>query len=157
MRTCAAPLTDKTMWKRLLHLTHPDKGGSDELFVWTRELQQHVAEGLELPHPRPSPNDDRVPFDAEMDFRMLTRRAVAMAEDVPLVFGELLGLLFDCYPSDGLGHEHRRGASYKRLAHIGHLVHMTDEERRSWYRVAEGIPLSERHAEHIIAMLKRRA
>jgi hypothetical protein len=33
---------------------------------------------------------------------------------------------------------------------------MTRKERIGWYRVAEDIPLSDRHAGHILARLKRR-
>jgi hypothetical protein len=34
---------------------------------------------------------------------------------------------------------------------------MSKEERVGWYRVAEGIPLSDRHAGHLLSKLKRRA
>src|SRR5215211_1598373 len=43
------------MWKRLLRHVHPDAGGDGDLFVWVRELQEHVAgHGIE-----PLPQDVR--------------------------------------------------------------------------------------------------
>jgi hypothetical protein len=51
--------------------------------------------------------------------------------------------------------QRRRGASYKQLAAIGHAVEMTKRERVGWYRVCESIPLSDRHAGHILSKLKR--
>jgi hypothetical protein len=50
--------------------------------------------------------------------------------------------------------QQQRGASYKQLAYIAHLVDMTKPERQLWYGVAESIPLSDRHAAHIISKLK---
>ena len=35
-RTLTAAPTDRSMWRRLLHVVHPDKGGDAELFVWVR-------------------------------------------------------------------------------------------------------------------------
>jgi hypothetical protein len=34
---------------------------------------------------------------------------------------------------------------------------MTKDERIGWYRVAEDLPLSDRHASHILGRLKRQA
>lgn len=34
---------------------------------------------------------------------------------------------------------------------------MTKAERVKWYRIAESIPLSQRHAGHILGILKRQA
>jgi hypothetical protein len=48
----------------------------------------------------------------------------------------------------------RRGASYKQLALIGHLVGLSKEERVRWYELARFLPLSEAHANHIIKRLK---
>jgi len=68
-------------------------------------------------------------------------------------------LVGSCHPAeDGpLGDQQRRGASYKSLAAIGHRVGMTKAERIQWYRIAEAVPLSQRHAGHILSRLKRRA
>jgi hypothetical protein len=48
-------------------------------------------------------------------------------------------------------------SSYKQLAYIGHLVGMSKTERSGWYRVAESVPLSQRHAGHILSHLQREA
>lgn len=50
-----------------------------------------------------------------------------------------------------------RGASYDSLDLIADLAGVHDDERLRWYRVAEAIPLTDRHAHHIIDKLKRRA
>ena len=42
------------------------------------------------------------------------------------------------------------------MAAIAHIWGMTKEERVGWYRVAEGILLSDRHGGHILSELKRR-
>jgi hypothetical protein len=51
VRTLTAPPTDRSYWKRLLRCVHPDHGGDAELFVWVRELQQHVT-GDDIEPPR---------------------------------------------------------------------------------------------------------
>jgi len=75
------------------------------------------------------------------------------------LFASVLQLLEDCYPQNMvyLRREQERGASYKRLAAIGYLIGMDSKERSRWYRIAEAVPLSDRHAGHILSRLKRRA
>jgi len=99
---------------------------------------------------------DRVPFETK-DFDELTRRALLAARNVLEQYAELLELLDDCNEAHhgALVREQRRGASYKRLAAIGHRAGMTKAERVRWYRIAEGIPLSDRHAGHILSKLKK--
>lgn len=82
-----------------------------------------------------------------------------MAAAVAEPYGYLLRQVVDCYPvSEGaLYDQQRRGASYRALAAIGHMVGMTKSERIQWYRIAETVPLSQRHAGHILSQLKRRA
>jgi hypothetical protein len=46
-RTLTAPPTDRANWRKLLRLCHPDAGGDSDLFVWVRNLQEHVAAELE--------------------------------------------------------------------------------------------------------------
>jgi hypothetical protein len=111
------------------------------------------------PSRRREPSTDdrpRVPFDPGCDFAALTGRALerAAAGDE---YGQVLALLQDCWPLEDLAHEQTRGASYKRLAAIAHAWGMTKAERIGWYRVAEDLPLSDRHAGYILARLKRRA
>jgi hypothetical protein len=98
-----------------------------------------------------------VPYPPESDFATLTARALAIAEEAGGVHGALLEMLVDCYPLARLAHEQERGASYKRLAAAGHMVSMTMSERSRWYRVAESVPLADRHVGHILSRLKRRA
>ncbi len=71
-------------------------------------------------------------------------------------YGDVLSLLKDCRPLEHLAYEQDRGASYKRLAAIAHAWGMTKAERIGWYRVAEDLPLSDRHAGHILGRLKGR-
>jgi hypothetical protein len=162
------------MWRRLVARTHPDAGGDHELFIWTGALRDVVIGGelgSEIPRyerrnnpsrrrePSTSTEPDRVPFDKDADLEVLTDRAVAMAGAVAEPFAYLLRQVADCYPvSEGpLFDQGRRGASYRSLAAIGHRVGMTKLERVQWYRIAETVPLSQRHAGHILSKLKREA
>lgn len=169
-RTPTLPPNDKTMWRKLVARTHPDAGGDHELFIWTRAVRDIVcvstlpAAGDREPDIYPSrrrdytPSDDkpRVPYPVGTDFEECTRAALRIgAAGMP--FGDVLSLLADCKPLERLAHEQNRGASYKRLAAIGHAWGMSKAERVAWYRVAEDIPLSDRHAGHILSRSKERA
>jgi hypothetical protein len=166
-RTPTRPADDRSMWRRLVSRSHPDAGGSHELFIWAVATRDAVCGGeLEAEIPRveqraPSTQDtgERVPFDEDASLEVLTDRAVAMAEAVAEPYGYLLRQVLDCYPvSEGpLYDQQRRGASYNSLAVIGHKVGMTKAERGQWYSIAEAVPLSQRHAGHILSRLKRRA
>jgi hypothetical protein len=120
--------------------------------------------GAEIPRverwaPSTQGTGERVPFDEDAFIDVLTDRAIAMAEAVAEPYGYLLRQLADCCPAeDGpLHYQQCRGASYKSLAAIGHTVGMSKAERVQWYRIAETIPLSQRHAGHILSRLKRQA
>lgn len=167
-RTPTLSPNDKTMWRKLVARAHPDAGGTHDLFVWSMATREAVCGGelgSEIPrherreHPSrqreaSTSGVDRVPFDPGQDFAALTGRALRYeAGD----YGRILALLNDCWPLDHLAHEQNRGASYKRLAAIGHAWGMSKAERVRWYRVAEGIPLSDRHAGHILGRSKERA
>ena len=173
-RTPTLPLDDKSMWRRLAARTHPDAGGDHELFIWAGAVREAVCggePGAEMPRANrrddfsrrreaPTPDaTDSVPFDEDAYLEVLTDRAVTMAEAVAEPFGFLLRQLADCHPAeDGpLNDQQRRGASYRSLAAIGHQVGMSKAERIQWYHIAEAIPLSQRHAGHILSRLKRRA
>jgi hypothetical protein len=172
-RTPTLPTTDRGMWRRLLARTHPDAGGSHELFIWAgavRDAMSAIAHGdRATPEPEDHPSHqregststagERIPFDEDTFFEVLTDRAVAMAHAVAEPYGFLLRQVADYYPAqDGpLYDQQSRGASYKSLAAIGHHVGMTKAERVQWYRIAEAIPLCQRHAGHILSHLKRRA
>jgi hypothetical protein len=155
-RTPTLPPNDRQMWRKLIARVHPDAGGEHNLFIWTQEIREHVCTG-ETKQGAPTPdNKPRVPYRAGTDFEEVTRTALGMgATGMPC--GRLLSLLADCYPLDSLRHEQNRGASYKRLAAIGHAWGMSKSERVRWYRVAEDLPLSDRHAGHILSRLKRRS
>jgi len=137
------------------------------LFIWAVATRDAVCGGeLEAEIPRveqraPSTlgTGERVPFDENASLEVLTARAVAMAEAVAEPYGFLLRQVADCEPAEEepLRDQQRRGASYKSLATIAHRVGMTNAERIQWYRIAEAIPLSQRHAGHILSRLKRRA
>ncbi len=164
--TTTRPPDDPKMWRRLLARTHPDTGGDGELFIWTSSVKDVVCGGeLQVeskpppraPDPRPSDDKPRVPYSTgARTFEEITQEALFMAAyEKP--YGEVLALLADCRPLEHLAYEQDRGASYKRLAAIAHAWGMTKAERIGWYRVAEDLPLSDRHAGHILAKLKRRA
>jgi hypothetical protein len=84
-----------------------------------------------------------------------------MAARVDGPFAGLLRLLDDCHEvTEYSGPVHRQqhqGATYKSLAAIGHRAGMDKAERTRWHRIAEGIPLSQRHAGHILSRLQDRA
>jgi hypothetical protein len=87
-RTPTLPPTEPTMWRKLLARTHPDTGGSHELFIWTHALRETVEESLVRPHyeaPRyepPTDTADRVPFNPAMGFDAITLKALEMAETI---------------------------------------------------------------------------
>lgn len=175
-RTPTLPPNDKTMWRKLVARTHPDAGGDHELFIWTGAVRDVICDGdlcdgdlrgATNSEPREhsshrregstSATSDRVPFDPFADFESLTDRAVSMADAVAQPYADLLLGLAGCYPAtDGpLYGQQRRGATFKQLAAIGHGVGMSKAERAHWYRIAESVPLSQRHAGHILSRLKR--
>ncbi len=171
-RTPTLPPDHPGMWRRLVARTHPDAGGDHELFIWTGAVRDLVCESRVATGGNPEARDHssrrreastdeepaRVSFDPAADFAALTARALAMAEEVGGVHGALLELLSDCEaPPMQTGAWEQRGASYKKLAAVGHMVSMTKAERGRWYRIAEDIPLSDRHAGHILGRLKRKA
>ncbi len=173
----AAP-DDRSMWRRALAKLHPDGGGSHDLFIWAGVVRDVVcdvslrsersAEAGGNPQPahpsrrrEPSTSEEpaRVPYppDETADFAALTARAVAMAEEVGGIHGALLEMLTDCEAPPSTSGAWERGASYKKLAALAHMVSMTKAERSRWYRVAEAVPLSDRHVGHILGRLKSRA
>jgi hypothetical protein len=172
--TPTLPADDRSMWRLLVSRSHPDAGGSHELFIWavaTRDAVCGGELGEEMPRRerreqpyrwREAPTSstgERVPFDEDASLEVLTDRAVAMAEAVAEPYSFLLRQVVDCEPAEDepLHDQQLRGASFKSLAAIGHRVGMTKAERIQWYRIAEAIPLSQRHAGHILSRLKRRA
>ena len=173
-RTPTLPLDHRSMWRRFVGRTHPDAGGDHELFIWAVAVRDLFCSGESDSeilksgrHEQPSQSRETstssvvecIPFDEDAIFEMLTDRALSMAEAVAEPYGYLLRQVADCHPADGgpLHDQQRRGASYKSLAAIGHQVGMCKAERVQWYRIAEAIPLSRRHAGHIFSRLKRKA
>jgi hypothetical protein len=163
--TLTMPPTDRSMWRRLIAKAHPDAGGDHELFIWVGSVREFVCKSSTTsqasPRPRPEPRtvyeDGRIPFSLGCIFEELTSLALERAGAVDRIYGRTLLLLEDCYQLNHLVHEEQRGASYKRLAYIAHLAGMSKSERIEWYRIAESIPLADRHAGHIIKRLKERA
>lgn len=164
-RTPTLPHDHPGMWRRLISRAHPDAGGTEELFIWTGAVRDlvcsgdaKVATGRHFAEPQSSEEPARVPYPPGSDFATLTARAITMAEQVGGVYGALLEMLADCEaPPSTTGAWEQRGASYKKLAAVGHMVGMTKAERGRWYRIAEDVPLSDRHVGHILGRLKRRA
>jgi hypothetical protein len=168
-RTLALPPTDRSMWRQLLKLTHPDGSGSHDLFIWTRSLYEYVAgDAPEEAPPRARRQPPRHPTTGERvdyvdaytnagSFHELTRRAVDMASRVGEPYASLLRLLVDCQeapPRDvGLFRQQSQGASYRSLAAIAHRAGLSKAERQQWYRVAEQVPLSQRHVSHLMSRL----
>ena len=168
LHTQTRPLDDPRMWRRLIAKAHPDAGGDHELFIWTGVLRDVVCNSnlraAASPEPSNHPsrrrealNDDkpRIPYPVGTDFEEATCAALQLA-DTDNLYGRVLSYLVDCYQLEHLAQEQERGASYKRLAAIAHTWGMSKEERSGWYRVCEGIPLSDRHAGHLLSKLKRR-
>lgn len=146
---------NKTMWRKLIARAHPDAGGDHELFIFAMKLRDAVC-SEELARKTEAEEPARVPFARGQDFAALTRKALNYnAGD----YSWILAVLRDCDPAQEgpLFDQQQRGASYKRLAAIAHAHDMTKAERIAWYRVAEAIPLSDRHAGHILSKLKKRA
>ena len=166
-RTPTLPPNDRGMWRQMLAHCHPDSGGSHDLFIWstaTRDVVRGGELGSEIPRRGRngqrwpySDRTDRIAFDPIANFEVLTDRALAMADALAEPFGYLLRAVADCYPalSGPLHDQQRRGATYKQLAAIGHRVEMSKPERVQWYRIAESVPLSQRHAGHILSKLQR--
>ncbi len=100
---------------------------------------------------------DAVPFEHTHDFNTLTQDALTAGNTMPEPYSGLLRLLSDCEKADSgpLRDQQERGATYKQLAAIGHRVGMSEKERVRWYRIAESVPLSCRHAGHMLSRLKR--
>jgi hypothetical protein len=82
-----------------------------------------------------------------------------VSEEVGQLFRGLLLLLRDCRESEELtlSRQQQQGATYKTLAAIGHTVGMDKSQRVRWYRIAERVPLSQRHAGHMLSRLKKQA
>jgi hypothetical protein len=172
-RTLTPEPTDRSMWRRLLRVCHPDGAGDDALFVWVRELQQHVAgddvEPLRKENVPPrrttmadSPRVDYSDaFNKADSFEDLTRLAVDLADTLQEPYRVVLKLLKDCYEVDEAAgimfRQQHQGATYKSLAAIAHKVSMSYEERQRWYAIAESMPLSQRHVGHILSKLQDQA
>lgn len=164
-RTATAPSTDPRLWRLLLARAHPDAGGTGELFVWVQALREVLADGpstrqlcgrCNTASSSPSEEPDRIPFDAGLDPIAVARRVVALVDELDYPHRALLRLLSNCAPAThGRPQlQERRGATYRQLAAIAHTVGMSYSERLEWYRVAESVPLSQRHAGHILSSLK---
>jgi hypothetical protein len=165
-RTPTLPPNDPTMQRKLKALTHPDNRGDHELFIWTVNLIEtacsgpHNAPSAGHPSPPPRPaaasGPDRVPWSGAHDFQEVTRTALRHAS-LGEPYASLLALLADCRPLGNMARQQNRGASYRQLAAVGHAWGMTKRERSAWYRVAEGLALTDRHASHLLGRLRRRA
>jgi hypothetical protein len=163
-RTPTLPSNDPRMWRRIIARAHPDAGGDHELFIWTGVVRNlvcaRVAEPPARSHPESTtnspPDPDRIPWSGAYDFQEVTRTALRYAS-LGHPYAPLLSLLADCRPLDSMVCQQSRGASYRQLAAVGHAWGMTKRERVAWYRIAEDLALTDRHASHLLGRLKRRA
>lgn len=177
-----APVTSASYWRKALARVHPDAGGSEALFVWLQGVREALAgdapctrclnpanptrgahRGSQEPHrtgPEPEPSEaaPRIPFDDTVDFDERTAVILHFARDYPEPFASVLALVGDCYGTDhGRAYAQQyKGATYKQLAAIAHTAGMSKDERVRWYRVAEEMGISQRHAHHILTELKSR-
>jgi hypothetical protein len=167
-RTRTMPPNDPAMRRKLKALAHPDNGGTHDLFIWTTNLLDLAEEPRRCskactaqPAAQPTPNagrksePDRILWTGVYSFEEVTRTALRYAS-TGAPYGPLLSFLADCRPMDDKALQQGRGASYKQLAAIGHACGMSKSERAAWYRIAEDLALTDRHAGHILGRLKRR-
>jgi hypothetical protein len=170
MSPTQTPFTDPAMWRELLALAHRSHG-SDDFYRWARSLHQHVAgdapederSSVQLRQPPKHHTDsERVPYKAAFEFgsfENLTKHCLLTAEKVAEPYSSLLKHLSDCDPGAPNDHvlqrQQKQGATYRQLAYIGRLCDMDKRQRVRWYRIAEGIPLSQRHAGHILGKLQK--
>ncbi len=160
------PLDDRRMRRLFLARLHEDGGGSHELSLYGQALYEAATErSPQVPacskcsRDRYGAGDNgiihedgRVPFPELADFEESKRRALQRAE-IDDAYGQLLALLVDCRPLPKMREQQRRGASYRMLAAIGHMVGLDTRERSSWYRVCEAVTLSDHNARHILGRL----
>ena len=166
-RTATLPATDGAMWRKLLSRVHPDAGGEHELFIWTRAVQEHVLAlgsfagedpGYRAAGESSAPGQpDRVDFPPFVDHDLLTAHALKVAAEVGQPYAGVLRLLAGCVSLPGFEGQEQRGATFKQLALIAHRAGMSKRERSGWYEIAARIPLSQRHAGHLIERLGERA
>jgi hypothetical protein len=165
-RTPTLPADDPKMWHRIIARAHPDAGGDHELFIWTGAVRHLLCARVDAPSAplRPggasttsSPADpDCIPWFGAYDFEEVICTALRYAS-LGKPYVDLLSLLADCKPLDNMVRQQSRGASYRQLAAIGHAWQMTKRERVRWYRLAEDLALTDRHASHLLGRLKKRA
>jgi hypothetical protein len=169
------PPTDPIMRRKLKALTHPDDSGDHELFTWTvnqietacsgsPNAPTEVVEYLYSPPGYSSREADpaRILYDASLgfidEFVVLTLRAVSVGRHAEEPYRSLVALLIDC-PADERGRaaaRQERGATYGQLGRIAHDAGMTRGGRYRGYELACSIPLSEKHASHIIGRMGER-
>jgi hypothetical protein len=156
-----------------LRIVHPDSGGSSDLFVWVRNLQEHVAgDAIDPPRPEYTPprrsttaDSPRVPFEDAFEvassFDDLTRQAVEMADRVGAPYAGLLRLLADCRDVGEVGgpvyRQQHQGATWKSAAAVAYKAGMTTEQRYRWYEICRAVPMSQRHIGHILSKLQEQA
>jgi hypothetical protein len=175
-KTLTPAPTDKRMWRKLLRVVHPDSPsgvGDGDLFVWCRHLQEYVVgDALEPPRseyepPRRTTTEDspRVDFATASvkaeSFGALTAQAVELGKELEEPYATLLGLLEDCKEVGQEGgvifRQQNQGATYKSLAALAYRAGLDKAQRTRLYRIAESVPLSQRHVGHIHRKLSPKA
>lgn len=134
------PINDKTMWRRLLRLVHPDTYGDHELFLWVSSLKE-AADGNNLSKPKKAstgPVDTKQPFTphhaytstAIMHERVLSRLDFSLEDDTL--------------------------ATRQQLAKLGKLFGMTQNQRYAWYEVAKKTGVNRAQAKKLIDEMEKK-
>ncbi len=185
--TTATSATDPRMWRRLLARAHPDTGGDHELFVWTQSVREaierdHQSSMADLvgqmfsewnqrpPAPRKprkkKPWSERrskshIPFETDLSFEELTARALEMAKDFEEPYDHIFSLLAGCeapaQDEDLHADEAQIGAGVAVLADVGRALGLDGRGRAPIYHYARQIPLTQRHARHLLREVERLA
>ena len=150
-------------WARQWRDSEPERFAPQVIWLQERVVDGSYRRLLDQPQQSAQPQEPeekpRIEYPSDWQFQRLTgraRRVAREASDLTPTQKRLLEIAATCeFRTHGkLAKQQTRGATYKQLAYIGHLAGMNDGERSAWYRVAESVPLSERHAGHIIATLR---
>lgn len=136
-------VTDRSMWKKLRAVCHPDRAGDEDLFVWVDTLREFVN-GEGRFRQRSVPRREPPPPPHPIDVLLNGYRPVYVVALSPL-----RGFV-DLYGSMGLGED----ATPKQVAYIAHLRGMDYGERQGFYEVCKEIGLDRESASWLIEEFK---
>ena len=101
-------------------------------------------------------------FETDLSFDELTARALEMAKDFGEPYDHIFSLLAGCEapaPDEGpeAVAEAHTGAGYAVLADVGRVLGLDKKGRYPIYRHSEEVPLTQRHARHLLREAERLA